>query len=184
MVAASADHFTLSDVASQPIQVVFDAGCLVADAGLLQVRSLERSLGILDDLAARLPDPRSPKFIHHSKRALLTQQVYQILAGCPDCNDAQLLRDDPLFQILADVAPDPDQPLASGSTLARFQYAYGRVEDLIDRNLRSILLGATALWCCERIVLVGRILAIPIPRLCHRFAVHHPPPIRLQAIPP
>ena len=126
MVAASADHFTLSHLASQPIQVVFDAGCLVADAGLLQVRSLERSLGILDDLAARLPDPRSPRFIHHSKRALLTQQVYQILAGCPDCNDAQLLRDDPLFQILADVAVDPEQPLACGSTLARFQYAYTR----------------------------------------------------------
>jgi hypothetical protein len=126
MVAASFDHFTLSNVASQPIQVVFDAGCIVADAGLLPVRVLERSLGILDDLAARLPDPRSPKFIHHSKRALLTQQVYQILAGRPDCNDAQLCRDDPLFQILADVAPDPERPLASGSTLARFQYAYTR----------------------------------------------------------
>jgi hypothetical protein len=132
MVAVSTDHFTLSQVVSQPIHVVFDAGCLVADAGLLPVRALERSLGILDDLAARLPDPRSPKFIHHSKRALLTQQVYQILAGCPDCNDAQLLRDDPLFQILADVAPDPEQPLASGSTLARFQYAYTRRQAVAD----------------------------------------------------
>jgi hypothetical protein len=126
MVAASADHFTLSQVASQPIHVVFDAGCLVADAGLLHVRALERSLGILDDLAARLPDPRSPQFIRHSKRALLTQQVYQILAGCPDCNDAELCRDNPLFQILTDVAVDPEQPLACGSTLARFQYAYTR----------------------------------------------------------
>lgn len=126
MVAASTDHFTLSNVVSQPIHIVFDAGRLVADAGLLQVRALERSLHILDDLAQRLPDPRSPHFIHHSKRALLTQQVYQILAGCPDCNDAQLCREDPLFQILADVAPDPEQPLASGSTLARFQYAYTR----------------------------------------------------------
>jgi len=126
MVTASFDHLTLSGVTSQPIHVVFDAGCIVADAGLLQVRALDRSLAILDDLAARLPDPRSPNFIHHSKRALLTQQVYQILAGCPDCNDAQLCRADPLFQILADVAPDPQQPLASGSTLARFQYAYTR----------------------------------------------------------
>ncbi|HKB41521.1 MAG TPA: IS1380 family transposase [Gemmataceae bacterium] len=126
MVAARSNHSTLFPLGSQPIQVVFDAGCLVADAGLLPVRALERSLGILDDLAARLPDPRSLKFVRHSKRALLTQQVYQILAGCPDCNDAPLCRDDPLFQILADVAPDPEQPLASGSTLARFQYAYTR----------------------------------------------------------
>ena len=73
--------------------------------------------------AARSPLPQVHPPFH---RALLTQQVYQILAGYPDCNDAQLLRDDPLFQILADVAPDPDQPLASGSTLARFQYAFTR----------------------------------------------------------
>lgn len=126
MVAASFDHFTLSTVTSQPIHVVFDAGAIVADAGLLQVRAPERSLGLLDDLAQRLPDPRSPKFIHHSKRALLTQQVYQILAGCPDCNDAQLCRVAPLFQIRADGAPAPEQPLASGSTLARFQYACTR----------------------------------------------------------
>ncbi len=126
MVAARLDHSTLWTLGSQQVQVAFDAGTLVADAGLLLVRSLERSLGILDELAELLPDPRSPKFIHHSKRVLLTQQVYQILAGYPDCNDAQLCRDDPLFQILADIAPDPDQPLASGSTMARFQYAYTR----------------------------------------------------------
>lgn len=126
MVAASFQHFTRSNGILPDVHVVFDAGAIVADTGLLQVRALERSLGILDELAARLPDPRSPKFIRHSKRALLTQQVYQILAGCPDCNDAQLLRDDPLFQILADVAVDPEQPLACGSTLARFQYAYTR----------------------------------------------------------
>jgi hypothetical protein len=130
MVAASVDHFTLCAGTAQPIHVVFDAGSIVADAGLLPVRALERSLGILDDLAQRLPDPRSPKFIHHSKRALLTQQVYQILAGCPDCYDASLCRDDPRFAILADVAVDPKQPLASGSTLARLQYAYTRRQAL------------------------------------------------------
>ena len=47
-------------------------------------------------------------------------------AGYPDGNDAQTLRDDPLFQILADVAPDAERPLASASTLTRFQYAYTR----------------------------------------------------------
>lgn len=126
MVAARHDHSTLWQLGSQQLQVTFDAGPVVSDAGLLLVRALDRSLGVLDGLAQLLPDPRSPKFIRHSKRALLTQQVYQILAGYPDCNDAQLCRDDPLFQILADVAPDPEHPLASGSTLARFQYAYTR----------------------------------------------------------
>ena len=119
-------HFTLWDVGSQRLELAFDQGPLVSDAGLLAVRALDRQLGVLAGLARRLPDPRSPKFITHSAEALLTQQVYQILAGYPDGNDADDLRHDPLFQILAEVAPDPQRPLASGSTLARSQYAYTR----------------------------------------------------------
>ncbi len=33
------------------------------------------------------------------------QQVYQILAGCPDGNDAQLLQDDPLFNTIVGKNP-------------------------------------------------------------------------------
>jgi hypothetical protein len=119
-------QLTFWNLGSQQLVVDFDGGRIVSDAGLLSVRALEKPLGILADLAQRLPDPRAPKFIHHSAEALLTQQVYQILAGYPDGTDAQTLRDDPLFQILADVSPDAAQPLASASTLNRFQYAYTR----------------------------------------------------------
>src|SRR5215470_17290085 len=119
-------HFTLVNIGPQQLHITFDGGRIVSDTGLLAVRALEKPLRIIADLAQRLPDPRSPKFIHHSAEALLTQEVYQILAGYPDHNDAQVLRHDPLFQILADVGPDAEQPLASGSTLARFQYAYTR----------------------------------------------------------
>jgi hypothetical protein len=119
-------HFTLWTIGSQQLQVDFAGGRIVTDAGLLLVRALEKRLGILADLAERLPDPRSPLFCTHSAEALLTQHVYQLLAGYPDSNDAQELRDDPLFQILADVSPDAEHPLASGSTLARFQYAFTR----------------------------------------------------------
>src|SRR5213594_4370483 len=109
-------YFTLCGLAPQPIRIACDAGCLVADAGLLAVRALEKPLRVIADLAQRLPDPRAPKFITHSVEALLTQEVYQILAGYPDFNDAQPLRRDPLFQILADVSPDADNPLASPSS--------------------------------------------------------------------
>jgi Transposase DDE domain group 1 len=119
-------HLTFWNLGSQQLLVDFDGGRIVADAGLLGIRALEKPLGFLADLAQRLPDPRSPKYIQHSAEALLTQQIYQILAGYPDGNDAQVLRDDPLFQILADVSPNAEQPLASGSTLTRFQYAYTR----------------------------------------------------------
>jgi hypothetical protein len=140
MVASRAPHLTLWNVGSQPLQVHFDAGRVVSDAGLLAVRALERPLRVLAELAQRLPDPRSPQHIQHSLEALLTQQVYQLLAGYPDCDDARTLRHDPLFQILADLHPDAEQPLASGSTLARFQYAFTRRQAALPPEDRPALL--------------------------------------------
>src|SRR5271170_3874461 len=140
MAAQGTDHCTLWNLGSQQLLVDFQGGQLVADAGLLAVRALERPLRVLADLAPLLPDPRSPKFVHHSVEALLTQEVYALLAGYPDSNDADELRDDALFQILADVSPDAEQPLASGSTLARFQYAYTRRQAELPLEERPVLL--------------------------------------------
>lgn len=134
------DYFTLSGLAPQPIRVAFDAPPITADAGLLAVRVLDKSLGVRAGLAALLPDPRSRKYITHSKEALFTQAVYQIRAGAPDHNDANSLRHDPLFQILADLAPDPERPLASGSTQARFQYAFTRRQAELPPEERPVLL--------------------------------------------
>src|SRR5436305_11698505 len=118
MAPPSDPHFTLWHVGSQQLHLAFDGGCLVSDAGLLAVRALEKPLRVIADLAQRLPDPRFPKFIEHSAEAILTQEVYQILAGYADFNDAHELRHDRLFQILADVSPDADNPLACPSTRA------------------------------------------------------------------
>src|SRR5260370_3501267 len=150
-------HFTLWNLGPQQLRVAFDGGRIVSDAGLLAVRALERPLRVIADLAERLPDPRSPKFIHHSAEALLTQEVYQFLAGYPDNNDAQELRSDPLFQILADVSPDADRPLASGSTLARFQYAYTRRQAELPPQERPVLLEVRAAQC-QRIKILNRYL--------------------------
>jgi hypothetical protein len=144
MAAQGTDHCTLWNLGSQQLHVDFQGGQLVADAGLLAVRALERPLRVLADLAPLLPDPRSPKFVHHSVEALLTQEVYALLAGYPDSNDADDLRDDALFQILADVSPDAERPLASGSTLARFQYAYTRRQGDVPVQEREVLLEVRA----------------------------------------
>ena len=119
-------HLTLPNVHRQAVAVAFDAPDIVTDTGLLTLRDLDRRLGYLADLAHRLPDPRAQDYITHSAEEILAQQVYQILADYPDCNDADSLRTDPLFQILAGADPDSERPLASGSTLARFQYAFTR----------------------------------------------------------
>ena len=137
-------HFTLWSLGPQQLHVSFDGGQLVSDAGLLAVRALERPLGIIADLAQRLPDARSSAYIHHSAERILTQEVYQILAGYPDFTDAQDLRQDPLFQILADVSPDAEQALASPSTLARFQYGYTRRQAELPLEERPVLLEVQA----------------------------------------
>jgi hypothetical protein len=126
MTACHSAEFTPFRVHRQPITVAFDGPEVVSDAGLLTVRSLDQHLGYLADLAHRLPDPRAQQFVTHTKEAILTQQVYQLLADYPDCNDADALRSDPLFQTLAGVCPDEGRDLACGSTLARFQYAFTR----------------------------------------------------------
>jgi hypothetical protein len=119
-------QLTLWDLGPQQVTVDFQGGALVSDAGLLALRALDKELGVLAGLAQRLPDPRAQKFVTHSREAILTQQVYQILADYPDGNDAQPLRRDPLFQTLADVSPTSEGLLASGSTLNRFQHAFTR----------------------------------------------------------
>lgn len=133
------EQLTLWELGPQQVTVAFDGGSLVTDGGLLALRALDKGLGILADLARRFPDPRAPKFVTHSPEAILTQQVYQILAGYADCNDAQQLRRDPLFQTIADVSPAPEQPLASRSTLARFQQAFTRRQAELPLEERPVL---------------------------------------------
>jgi hypothetical protein len=120
-------QLTFWKIQKQQVTVDFQGGEIVTDAGLLPVRQFERALGVIAELARRWPDPRSQKFVTHRVEEVLTQQVYQILAGYADCNDANSLRADALFKTLLDISPDDQQhTLASGSTLARFQYAYTR----------------------------------------------------------
>jgi hypothetical protein len=138
------DHLTLWKVGPQQLLVDFQGGRIVSDAGLLAVRALERPLGVIAGLAPLLPDPRSPKFIRHSVEALLTQEVYALLAGYPDHNDADELRHDPLLQILTEVSPDAEQPLACGSTLARFAYAFTRRQAELPAAERPVLLEVQA----------------------------------------
>ena len=124
-------------IGRQQITVDFEGGRIVSDAGLLPIRSLEQRLGIIKNLAQRFPDPRNPLFVIHSVEDILTQNVYQFLAGYFDANDAQVLRSDPLFLTLVGVSPDEeDATLASGSTLSRFQYSYTRRQRRKPRDER------------------------------------------------
>jgi hypothetical protein len=131
------EQLTFWRIGKQQVTADFQGGQIVTDAGLLPVRQFERELGIIAELARRWPDPRSQKFVTYQAEEVLAQQVYQILAGYADCNDANALRKDALFQTLLDISPeDEDRTLASGSTLARFQYAYTRRQKELPKEQR------------------------------------------------
>ena len=93
--AAAARQLVLWELGRQQVTVDFSAGNIVTDTGLLAVRKLDRELGILAEAASRLADPRSQKFVIHDVERVLVQQVYQLLGGYFDANDADVLRHDP-----------------------------------------------------------------------------------------
>src|SRR5437899_8207649 len=132
-------QLTFWDLGTQRVTVDFQGGRVVTDAGLLPMRLLDKELGVLREIAERLPDPRAQKFVRHTREAILTQEVYQILAGYPDGNDAQTLRHDAAFQTLVGISPTDNTPLARGSTLKRFHHAYTRRQAQLPPEERPVL---------------------------------------------
>jgi Transposase DDE domain group 1 len=132
-------QLTFWEMGRQQVTVDFQGGQVVTDTGLLPIRLLDKELGVLTTIAQRLPDPRAQKLVTHSREALLTQEVYQILAGYADGNDAQVVRRDPLFQTLVDGNPGGERLLASGSTVNRFHHAYTRRQAELPLEERPVL---------------------------------------------
>jgi hypothetical protein len=52
---------------------------------------------------------------------MLAQRIFGIALGYEDLNDHDELRHDPLFSVLAEKRPRPDEPLASSPTLCRLE---------------------------------------------------------------
>src|ERR1700751_4310540 len=103
----------------QPILADFSGGQITSDAGLLPLRAFDQRHGLTQELAQHLRDPRQSGRVRHCSLALLRQRVYQIVAGYEDANDADRLRHDPAFQLLAD--QPLGQPLSSQPTLSRWE---------------------------------------------------------------
>ncbi len=86
-------------------------------AKLKLLRDVDRRIGLLDDVAARLDDHRDPLRIQHSLATLLKQRVYGPALGYEDLNDHHSLRHDTLLQ----TALGRHQALASSPTMCRME---------------------------------------------------------------
>jgi hypothetical protein len=137
----------------QPIRADFSGGQITSDAGLLPLRAFDQRHHLTSGLAARLGDPRQDDRVRHASVALLRQRIYQIVAGYEDANDADRLRHDPLFQIVAD--QELGQALGSQPTLSRWENApSGR--DLVQLN--DTLLEQFLALCSKQVRQRGEIL--------------------------
>lgn len=126
----------------KPVVVEPTAGALTSDAGLLPIRELDQRLGHTEQFARALDDPRHQPFVEHSFLEMVRMRVFGIIADYPDQNDHDLLRTDPVFQLIAGGSVGAN-PLASQPTLSRFENAVNiaslfRLQDvLIDQFIAS-----------------------------------------------
>ena len=112
------------------------AAQLTSDAGLLLIRQFDQRLGLTEQFAQALEDPRDPEAIDHGFLEMARARIYGVLAGYEDQNDHEHLRHDPVFKLLAGRSPN-DPPLASQPTLSRFENVIN-IRSL--KNLRDLFL--------------------------------------------
>jgi len=121
MTECNSQSLRFTRVKRQQVVADFNGGRLTTDAGVLLLREVDQQIGLLDAINDCIPDPRDPRFTIHEQREMLAQRIFSLALGYEDLNDQQTLRDDPALQVAAQKAPDPDDPLASPSTLCRLE---------------------------------------------------------------
>ena len=115
--------FDLPAVARKKLTVDFDGGNQSSDAGVLLLRAAEQKTGVIARLAAALPDRRDPSRIRHRFTEIMAARVFGICCGWEDAIDHNLLRDDPALKMAVGRCPQTGAPLASQSTISRFENA-------------------------------------------------------------
>ena len=124
----SSTLFTLAPVCKKPIEMSFSAEKISTDGGLLLLREIEASSGILQSITNCIAEDRHSGYVKHSISSMLTQRVFQIAAGYEDANDCDTLRDDMILKICAEVLPESGNSLSSQPTMSRFENSLSRSE--------------------------------------------------------
>ena len=107
---------------NKKLDVEFSSLDLSSDAGLLLVKQAEQNLRICQGISDCLEDKREAHKVKHSLLQLVSQRIYQIIAGYEDAIDSNYLRNDPIFQIICGKTPTIEsESLASQPTISRLE---------------------------------------------------------------
>jgi hypothetical protein len=114
MEAQSAFQLAFDFLTSKPVVVEPSAAQVSSDAELLPFRQLDEQLGLTEQVAGCLTDPRHGGYVGHTFLEMVRMRVYGILADYANQNDHGLLRSDPVFKLIcgrsihgADLASQP-----------------------------------------------------------------------------
>ena len=73
----------------------FAGGAITSNGGAVLLRQADRMLGLTEQAARVLDDPRRKASCRHSARSMLRQRVFGLALGYEDLNDHDELRSDP-----------------------------------------------------------------------------------------
>jgi len=128
MIDATPLPFALPAIRAKKLTVDFDGGNQSSDGGLLALRAAEQKIGIIGRLASALPDRRDRLRVRHRLSYIIGARVFGICCGYEDGIDHDRLRDDPALKMAVGRAPETGAPLASQSTISRFENAPTRTD--------------------------------------------------------
>ena len=123
--------FAFQGCQGRRVAAAFDGGAITSNAGVLLLREIDRSIGILDRVADCFTGYRDPRLTEHSVGTLARQRVMGITLGYEDLNDHDQLRHDPVLALLSGKLEGHRKdcaPLAGKSTLNRLEHAPPRGE--------------------------------------------------------
>lgn len=133
--------FSLPSICQKKVTAAFDGGLISSDGGVLLLAGADRRLGLIDTLAAIVPDHRDPDRITHTMADILRARIFAIACGYPDADDLDDLRKDPAFKLACGRLPESGDDLASQPTMSRWENA----PDL--RTLIRLSHALVDLWC-------------------------------------
>lgn len=133
--------FSLPSICQRKVTAAFDGGRISSDGGVLLLAGADKQIGLIDTLAAIIPDYRDPNLITHTLSDILRARIFAIACGYPDGDDLDDLRKDPAFKLACGRLPESGDDLASQPTLSRWENA----PDL--RTLIRLTHAMVDLWC-------------------------------------
>jgi hypothetical protein len=133
--------FSLPSICQRKVTAAFDGGRISSDGGVLLLAGADKAIGLIDTLAAIIPDYRDPNQITHTLSDILRARIFAIACGYPDGDDLDDLRKDPAFKLACGRLPESGDDLASQPTLSRWE----NVPNL--RTLIRLTQTMVDLWC-------------------------------------